>query len=159
MTDKEILALICSTFDGIERPAHFTNYKHCEECAEHEATMQARTPDTLAIEDVENPGWTPICFLTPEGFQYFMPGLIRLALTPGCEFFLMDMVGFFLSQPPGEHWQYKLFSTAQIEAIIKFLRHVLDTRCNDYDINSCWLKEADRNAVENWEAWRKSCTK
>ena len=47
-------------------PDHFTDYTHCCECAEHDELLRARDRETLALEDVGNAGWDPICFVTAE---------------------------------------------------------------------------------------------
>lgn len=66
-------------FESRERPDHFTDYTHCEECAKHDATLQRRNNDTISFSDVGNISNTPIFFITVEGFLYFLPGLARLA--------------------------------------------------------------------------------
>jgi hypothetical protein len=78
----EIIADIDAAFGGAVKPAHFTNYDHCEECAEHDQLLRQRDRATLKIEDVGNPCWTPIPFSSPEGGAYYMPTLVRLALSP-----------------------------------------------------------------------------
>src|SRR5262245_8346730 len=64
----------------VPRPAHFTNYRHCCECAEHDAILLAYDVQTLSRKQLGNPGWDPLCFVSPEGFLYYMPALIRLTL-------------------------------------------------------------------------------
>ena len=65
-------------FGSTPRPEHFTNYRHCCECAEHDETLRSATPETLSYESVR-PGWDPLCFVSPQGFQYYFPALVRLA--------------------------------------------------------------------------------
>lgn len=77
--DCEALDRLTRAFSRCPRPEHFTNFDHCEECAEHDETLRSRTPETLTVEDVGNPGWDPISFISPDGFAYFLPGLARLA--------------------------------------------------------------------------------
>ncbi len=55
-SDAEILEQVKQVFSTAQRPEHFTNYTHCEECAEHDALLRSRDLDTLAIEDVGNVG-------------------------------------------------------------------------------------------------------
>jgi hypothetical protein len=62
------------------KPAHFTNHCHCCECAEHDATFVAHDVDSIGIEQLGNPGWDPLCFVSPEGFLYYLPALIRITL-------------------------------------------------------------------------------
>lgn len=68
-------------FSEVERPQHFTNHQHCCECQEHDDELQPFTPRTVTREALGHMGWDPITFCTVEGFRYFLPGLIRIALT------------------------------------------------------------------------------
>jgi hypothetical protein len=63
-SDHEIMDIINEAFATEPRPDHFTSYTHCCECAEHDALLRARDRETLTLEDVGNPGWHPICFVT-----------------------------------------------------------------------------------------------
>src|SRR5947209_3270677 len=65
---------------NVPKPEHFTNYRHCCECAEHDATLLAHDINSIGIEQLGNPGWDPMCFASVEGLLYYMPALIRLTL-------------------------------------------------------------------------------
>lgn len=71
---------IDAAFGAVEKPEHFCKL-HCEECEEHDRLLRQRDRTTITIEDVGNPGWDPISFISPEGMAYFMPALARLALS------------------------------------------------------------------------------
>ena len=60
--------------------AHFTNYRHCCECAEHDEALLACDVDSISLQQLGNPGWDPLCFATAEGLLYYIPALIRLTL-------------------------------------------------------------------------------
>jgi len=62
------------------KPEHFTNYRHCCECAEHDETLLAYDVNTIGVEQLGNPGWDPLCFSSVEGFLYYVPALIRITL-------------------------------------------------------------------------------
>jgi hypothetical protein len=64
MADTEALGILDAAFGPCPRPEHFTNDKHCEECAEHDELLRNRDRDTLTVADVGNPSWDPICFIT-----------------------------------------------------------------------------------------------
>ena len=68
-------------FGKVARPNHFADYTHCSECAEHDETLRAYTPDTITREALGHAGWDPITFATDTGFRYYLPALIRMALT------------------------------------------------------------------------------
>jgi len=97
MTDSDLLDAVARTFGGHPRPRVFTNADHCCECAEHNQTLSAHTPESLSVDDVGNPGWDPICFATPSAYLYFFPGLARLALTGSGRAFYLDQFVFHLS--------------------------------------------------------------
>ena len=40
----------------INKPAHFTNYEHCEECAEHDETLLSKTIDSIGLDEIGNEG-------------------------------------------------------------------------------------------------------
>ena len=64
----------------INKPVHFTNYEHCEECAEHDETLLSKTIDSIGLDEIGKEGWDPICFCSNEGKIYYMPSFIRLSL-------------------------------------------------------------------------------
>lgn len=64
----------------VPKPTHFTNYRHCCECAEHDAVLTASDVNSIGLEQLGNPGWDPLCFTSAEGILYYMPALIRLTL-------------------------------------------------------------------------------
>ena len=63
---------------NVPKPEHFTDYRHCCECAEHDETLLAFDVDSIGLEQLGNPGWDPLCFSSPEGMIYYMPALVRL---------------------------------------------------------------------------------
>lgn len=79
VTQSEAIAAVDHAFGSLPKPEHFTNFTHCEECAEHDDLLRNRTRETLTLEDVGNPGWDPMCFSSPEGMAFYMPALARLA--------------------------------------------------------------------------------
>ena len=133
MNQEDVLNAIDNAFRSVTRPAHFTNYKHCEECAEHDNLLRSRDRATLRIQDVENAGWNPLVFLTPEGFVYYFPALARLALSSNGEEFLTSFVPFHLyelltDQEGGRHPWLSALSKEQCNAILCFVCFVADQK-------------------------------
>ena len=62
----------------VPRPAHFTDYRHCCECAEHDQTLLAHDRDSIGLEQLGHPSWDPLCFSSVEGLLYYMPAMVRL---------------------------------------------------------------------------------
>lgn len=81
MKADAIIAEAERAFSGLSRPDMFIRGTcTCEECLEHEATMQSFVPENMPLDKLDKPGWDPICFASDEAFAYFMPGLVRLVL-------------------------------------------------------------------------------
>ena len=129
MNDSEALKKISDAFSATPRPEHFTDYRHCPECAEHDELLRSRNLETLSLADVGNIGWDPMCFVTDEGFKYWMPALARLALKPETE-----QGGWYLPQLlpylDEAKLSYRLAGASQQQrnAVAHFLVHIKDTR-------------------------------
>lgn len=81
MKRAEVIKLIDEAFADALRPTMFIRGTcSCEECAEHDETMQGLRQKELPLEPLNNPGWDPICFASNAAFKYLMPGLARLVL-------------------------------------------------------------------------------
>ena len=135
-------------FGKVPRPEHFTDHKHCCECAEHDDTLKAFTPETITREALGHAGWDPMTFATDTGFRYYLPALIRMALTKQGDDYYIDQ---FLSQvirdgPRNSRWAG---CTAGERAVVwKALLALLEERTEEVD-NSL---DADRltQAIEIW---------
>jgi hypothetical protein len=131
MTD--VLAGICRAFADVPRPERFTDGRLSSERAEHEETLRAHTPDTISLEDVGNAGWDPICFVTIDGFKYFMPGLARLALGGG-------YIAEFLFQLNDD--RIASFTSEQQLATLDLLEFIRDEMLGEVER---WSAEVDLN--------------
>jgi hypothetical protein len=123
LSDAELLAAIYAAFGDAPRPRWFTNHPGCPECEGHDALMQARDWDTLTHHDVR-PNWSPVGFLIPEGFRYWLPAFMRLSLLDGPE----DEACFpgvlydYLGDPDAvDSWR---LNRAERRAVAMFLRHL-----------------------------------
>jgi hypothetical protein len=134
-----VLDQIRQVFAGVQRPAHFTDYQHCEECAEHDQTLASNTPDTITLNELGNPGWDPICFATPQAFLYYMPALARLALDTGEDGYL-DQLLFRINSER----RMSLFDKDHLAAVIALLEHIRD---REHDM-SWFLKDDLLGCIE-----------
>jgi hypothetical protein len=126
MTDTEILVLIDEAFGREPRPEHFTDYRHCCECAEHDELLRSRDPATLTIDDVGNPGWDPLCHISAEGFRYFLPALARLALDPprsAAGWYLPQLL-FHLNYQGSDNRHLLAATPCQRQAVVQMLLHI-----------------------------------
>ena len=148
-SDHQIMSVINEAFATERRPDHFTNYTHCCECAEHDELLRARDRETLVLEDVGNPGWDPICFVTTEGFRYYLPALVRLAFdTPNDQNagpYLSQLL-FHLIGDGEKNRRVVCCSPAQRRAVVGFLWHVVSTR--DCSAEGC--EDDLQRAIEIW---------
>ncbi|MBA5639915.1 hypothetical protein H3H37_22915 [Duganella sp. LX20W] len=148
--DAAALKRISGAFNNCLRPVHFTDFQHCEECAEHDRTLLSRTPDTIAIQDVGNPGWDPICFISPEGFLYYIPGLARLVFEEplyGYSWYAAQFLWHLISDGPSNN-RFNACTPKQRAAIAAFIGHLIDTRADQLD-EECLTDDA----LRAWEIW------
>ena len=125
-SDLEILRRVEVAFAQIARPEHFTNYTHCDECSEHDETLREHDRSTLLPEHVNNPGWDPICFCSPQGKAYLLPTLVRFALEPESSYW--QQLLFHLEGNGPNNALVSFCSKDQRVAIASFLEHLLNTR-------------------------------
>ena len=152
MTDQEFIHYIGDLFAGSPRPKHFTNYTHCSECLAHERTLQAYTVETLPLEPINHAGYDPICFINPEGFQYYFPALVRLALTQPADArgdLYVSHLLFHLSYTDDLMQHFSLFTPAQKEAVLALLRHIQN---HHQEAIAVYEDEDDlETAIQQWE--------
>jgi len=131
-TDADILLLIDVAFGSVERPEHFTDFNHCEECLEHDELLRARDRTSLLIEDVGNIGWQPISFCSPQGIAYFMPALARLAMQePTYNFgWYGDTLHIHLSHGDAENSFLTYCNAEQRKSISALLDHLNTSRAS-----------------------------
>ncbi len=129
MATERISAAIDRAF-RCDRPLGMVrNPAHCDECAEHEDTMQAVTPETVSLDQVGSPAWDPVCYLTDEAYRYFMPGFARLALGRGDDYSLDE----FLSHL--ESGRIACLDAEQCQAIAALLDHLHETMADEIEDN------------------------
>ena len=129
-SDADILQRVQQGFAGCQRPEHFTDFTHCEECAEHDEVLLSRDLHTLQIDDVGNPGWDPICFITPEGFAYYLPALARISLAEpdGAHDWYGGQLLFHLCHDGRGNKRVLACTPEQRCLVVEFLEHLTETR-------------------------------
>lgn len=127
-SESEILLSVELAFQAEPRPEHFTDYKHCCECYEHDELLRARDRATLHLEDVNNPGWDPICFLSEQGWRYYLPALARLAFeSAGAQDWYLSQLLFHLIYDGKENRRVVCCTPTQRSAIAAMLWYFVET--------------------------------
>ena len=131
-SDGAVLELVRRAFSDCPKPEHFTNYEHCDECQEHDDVLRSRDVESLAIEDVGNGCWDPLCYTPAEGLAYYFPALARLVLAEPMERFGWYGPQFlFHLAYDGQRNRFLLHSTAEQKmAVVALLKHIGATRQN-----------------------------
>ena len=81
------LEQLTEVFHCVERPEHFTDYTHCDDCLRHDQLLQTVTPEVLRLSQLGSPGMDPVTVCTDDAFRYLLPGLIRIAVTNPGQYF------------------------------------------------------------------------
>ncbi len=120
MTREKVIEVVHNAFGRLPRPQQFIRGTClCEECMEHEATMQSLPPEQLPLEKLDNPGWDPICFACNEAYAYLMPALVELVLREA-DAYVQQFV-FHLEQPE----RVAAFTAQQAAALNTVLDYLL----------------------------------
>lgn len=143
-----VLRRVSREFSEIPRPKEFTNPDHCCECADHDCTLQNFTPETISFNELGNPGWDPVCFMTDEAFKYFFPAFCRLAANGDHETWYLDQFLFHLNYDGKRNSRWQSFDCYQRQLVREFLEALLETRAKEIEQNG----DSDDllTAIETW---------
>lgn len=122
---------------SIEKPAHFTNFNHCCECAEHDETLRSCNVDTIGLDALGNPGWDPVCFCSDTGKRYYMPAFIRLSIDTVNSDFYFDQFLFHLEKDGPGNSLVLSCSAEQRKYIAQFIEYMIADYANEIDRNLC----------------------
>ena len=120
---------------SIDKPAHFTDPTHCEECAEHDDTLKNGAIDTIGLAELGNPGWDPLCVCSNTGKKYYMPALVRLSIESIREDFYLGQLLFHLEGDGAENSLVRSCSQDQRAFIAAFIAHLIDNHADAIEIN------------------------
>ena len=147
---ERIVRAAYQAFASFPRPEHFTEHEHCEECDEHDATMRSRPLSAIGVEQLGNPGWSPIPMLTEQAYGYVMPRLMELALND--ENFVFSYL--LALTPSPEHRKLDYFTRVQTAAVLESLYYMRDHMASIVEAQCC---EDDLvQAIAKWRALHES---
>ena len=138
---------------SLPKPDHFTNYRHCCECAEHDETLLANDLDSIGLQELGNPGWDPLCFSSIEGVLYYLPALIRLTLDTidkPHEVYLDQML-VHLIRDGNDNDLVNACSIEQRNFIAGFLEYLIETRSSEIDRLGCSYEILKAHTIFNNE--------
>ena len=113
------------TLFAVDKPEHFTDYRHCCECAEHDDTLRNTDVHHIGIDELGHPGWDPICFCSPEGKIYYTPAFVRLSLATIADELYIDQFLFHLEYDGPANDYYKACTPEQRKFIARFLEYLI----------------------------------
>ena len=138
MNIKKLKDHIKEAFGYAPRPEHFTNYKHCGECAEHDKTLRTFDKDTIGLEQLGKPSWDPMCFVTPDALVYYFPAMARLVIdSDGSDSYLEQFL-FHMTYDAAENRFFRHFSKHQRKVTLEVLKHIhgkLNKRLDEWDLS------------------------
>lgn len=122
-------------FGDAPRPEHFTDHRHCCECAEHDETFRVHTPATIGLSELGSPAWDPVCFATDPAFRYFFPALVRLAWAGTGDTYYLGQFLFHLRADGRRNSRWKAFSVEQRRFVVELLEAFLEERAAEIENN------------------------
>ena len=151
MSREEIINDAYRAFSIFSRPEHFTNFAHCEECAEHDETMRSHSLSDIGSNQVGNPGWSPIPFLTEQAYGYVMPRLLELALNNSINNDNDPFVFQYLLAltPLPEHRKLDYFTPEQSTVILNSLYYIRNNMASVIENECCESNLAE--AITLWQ--------
>lgn len=139
---------------NVEKPKHFTNFNHCEECAEHDQTLINSDVEIIGLSELGNPGWNPLCFCSIDGMKYYMPALIRLTLETietDCMDFYFAQLLFHLESDGKNNSLFVACNPEQRQFIAGFVEYMINNHSEKIESNCC-----SDEAIRVYEIWLSS---
>lgn len=139
-----VVAQSDSAFANVTKPAHFTDFEHCDECRQHDDTLRAKTRFTVTRDDLGNLGWDPLLCSSPQGIGYYLPALARYAVLPNLwprrDEFPLLLLGLLDSQT-GEAFRYWCDDSQRraVASLINYLEQIPRFACAATRAAASWL--------------------
>jgi len=135
-----------------DKPRHFTDFNHCDECAEHNETLRNNDVNNISLDELGRPGWDPICFCTDEGKRYYTPAFVRLSLqaslTNIADDFYFEQFLFHLNADGPQNSYYKSCSPIQRQFLASFIEFMINHYAQR--IEQCLCTDSALSAYKIW---------
>lgn len=119
-SDAESWHRLRTAFREASRPERFTHHPGCPECEGHDLLLRRRNWETLTHYDVRD-NWSPLGFLRPDGFRYWLPAVLRLLITADPDGHASRLPEYL--EDPHDH-RFSQLTPEERTAVTQFLRHV-----------------------------------
>jgi len=126
-----------ATLFNADKPRHFTNFNHCDECAEHDATLTNTDVKRITLDELGHPGWDPICFCNDDGKRYYTPAFIRLSLASLEDDFYFEQFLFHLNADGAQNSYYQSCSLTQRQFLADFIEFMINTHSKQIENYLC----------------------
>ena len=104
------------------------------------------------MEDLGNPGWDPLCFVDDEGFRYWFPAMVRLALDSSGDY--IDQFLFHLNYRAAYRELGPALNPDQHLLIRDVLHFLLDDRVESVELTHSG--DDLISAIEIWDKFARS---
>ena len=149
MKADQHITYVRNAFADIPRPTHFTNHRHCDECADHDRTLQAYDPDSIGLAQLGSPAWDPICFVTPDAFLYYFPALVRLTVADEGSDRYLEQFLFHVTYDGEKSRFFTHFNQSQRAATLATLQYIQTHKAQR--INEWKLADQLQASILLWE--------
>lgn len=112
----------------VKKPEHFTNYQHCCECFDHDQTLLTHNVKSIGWDELGNAGWDPLCYVTPQGFIYYFPALVRLCLESDETNYYLSQFLFHLICDGYKNQFVEVFNLQQRQFVVDFLTYLIESK-------------------------------
>lgn len=152
MESSELVDELYEAFSDCRRPEHFTDHEHCDECFEHDETMRKATLRSLSAVEMGTAGWSPLSFLTEEGFAYYMPRFMEMAVRLEKNRHGESFASHFLFHlaPSLDYDRFKNFDQRKCTIILSSLQHLLNEHRKK--VVEEFIQEDLENAITYWKS-------
>jgi len=147
--DEAVLNEINRVFIEVQKPTHFTDYLHCDECEMYDNRLTGNTRERISRYELSNLGGDPLTMSSAEGFAYYFPALARYALLPdiwhGYDWYAEQLIHHLSSSGVGNDF-LAWCSTQQQMAVYQLLLLLSNSRFATYKARELV------DALNAWEA-------
>ena len=130
---------------AVNKPEHFGNHTHCEECSEYHSLLKTYDVNSISINEVE-PSSDPFCFSSDEGIKYYMPALIKFCFNQ--KHFFFSQLLFHLEKDGEGNSLFLSCNKEQRTFISGFIAYFIEHYPEEIELNMC-----ENEALKVYSIW------